>query len=170
MAAGAPPIRETDGNADTGGGAMETLKVLIGGMLALSISTLAASVLLQFNTGRFLPTFFLVVSCVLTVFICCFTWAALLHAFGCGPHGAVVFLGLTLPLGSWFLIHANHAYWLLGPGVAGVTAAEADRYRYASSFRLSDARVAAEFIGVKIVRYGGGEGTCRVRSGITWPP
>lgn len=137
---------------------METLKVLVAGMLALSISTVAASVLLQLNTGRFLPTFFLVVSCVLTVFICCLTWAALLEVFGYGPHGAVVFLGLTLPLGSWFLIHANHEYWLLGPGAAGVPAAEAGGHRYASSFRLRDARVATEFLGVKSVRYGGGRG------------
>jgi len=158
MVSGAPRIQETDGDADTDGGATEMLKVLIAGLLALSISTLAASVLLQFNTGRFLPTLFLVVSCVLTVFICCFTWAALLHAFGCAPHGAVVFLGLTLPLGSWFLIHANHEYWLLGPGVAGVTAAEAGRHRYASSLRLTDARVATEHHGTKSVRYGGGRG------------
>lgn len=137
---------------------METLKVLIAGMLAFSISTVVASVLLQLNTGRFLPTFFLVVSCVLTVFICCLNWAALLEVFGCGPHGAVVFLGLTLPLGAWFLIHANHEYWLLGPGVAGVSVAEAGGHRYASSFRLRDARVATEFQGVKSVRYGGGRG------------
>jgi hypothetical protein len=70
-------MQETDGRADAGGGTTETLKVLIAGLLALSISTLAASVLLQRNTGRLLPTFFLVVSCVLMVFVCCFAWAAL---------------------------------------------------------------------------------------------
>ena len=144
--------------ADAGSPAGETLKVLISGMVALSVATAAASVFSQLNTGRFLPILLVLTSCVITVFTGCLTWAALLHALGGGPHGAVVLLGLTLPLASWFLVYANHEYWLLGPAVADVTVAEAGRHRYASSFRFRDARVATELLGVKSVTQGGGRG------------
>lgn len=152
------PPEETRGAAGDGSSAAETLKVILSGMLALSFSVAAASLFSQLNSGRFLPFLFITAACVATVFIGSIGWAALLHAFGGGPHGAVVFLGLTLPLASWFLIHFNHEYWLLGPAALDVPVSEAGEHRYASLFRFTDARVATEFRGVKSVSSGGGRG------------
>jgi hypothetical protein len=59
-------------------------------MLALSLSAAAASVFSQLNSGRFLPFLLASAACVATVFLALFGWAALLHAFGGRPHGAVV--------------------------------------------------------------------------------
>ena len=59
--------------ADAGSPAGETLKVLMSGMVALSVAAAAASVLSQLNTGRFLPILLVLTSCVITVFTGCLT-------------------------------------------------------------------------------------------------
>ena len=138
-----------------GRGAAETLKVFASGVLALSAAVGAASVSLQLNSGLFSTLLLVAASFLMTVSVGVCSWAALLRVFGGRPHGAVVVLGLSLPLASWLLIHIRQEYWLLGPAVSGVSAAEASGHRSASSFRFTDARVAAEYVGVKSVRLPG---------------
>jgi hypothetical protein len=150
---------EEEGGGTAGGGPRtEAPKVVLSGMVALSAAAGAASVFSQLNSGRLLPFFFAAAACVATVFVGFFGWAALLHALGGGPHGAVVVLGLTLPFASWFLIHFKQEYWLLGPAASGVPADEAGRHASASLFRFTNARVATEFTGVRGVRRAGGRG------------